>query len=59
MFDAVNKVSSTGDATGGVVEVIATYIPAGLGEPVFEAQTKLEQHPLTPVLIVQKQWFMV
>ncbi|MGA1823794.1 MAG: chorismate synthase [bacterium] len=35
MVDAVNKVSAKGDSTGGVVEVIATGIPVGLGEPVF------------------------
>jgi len=35
MLEAGNKVSATGDSTGGVVEVVATGIPAGLGEPVF------------------------
>ncbi|MCK5708207.1 MAG: chorismate synthase [Candidatus Aureabacteria bacterium] len=35
MVDAVNKISATGDSAGGVVEVIATGVPAGLGEPVF------------------------
>lgn len=32
---ACNKVSAGGDSTGGVVEVIATGVPAGLGEPIF------------------------
>ncbi|MBN1759721.1 MAG: chorismate synthase [Chitinispirillaceae bacterium] len=36
MVDAVNRISSTGDSAGGIVEVIARGIPAGLGEPVFE-----------------------
>lgn len=36
MVDAVNRISSTGDSAGGVVEVVATGIPAGLGEPVFD-----------------------
>ena len=36
MLAAGNKVSETGDSSGGVVEVVATGIPAGLGEPVFE-----------------------
>jgi chorismate synthase len=36
MNDAVNKISATGDSAAGVVEVRATGIPAGLGEPVFE-----------------------
>ncbi|MCG3178057.1 MAG: Chorismate synthase [Phycisphaerae bacterium] len=35
MVDAVNAVSATGDSSGGLVEVIATGVPAGLGEPVF------------------------
>lgn len=35
MVDAVNRISSKGDSAGGVVEVIAKGVPAGLGEPVF------------------------
>ena len=35
IIKAVNKISSTGDSSGGIVEVVATGIPAGLGEPVF------------------------
>ena len=35
MVEACNKISATGDSAGGVVEVVATGIPAGLGEPVF------------------------
>jgi chorismate synthase len=36
MVDACRKISSTGDSCGGVVEVIVTGTPAGLGEPVFD-----------------------
>jgi len=36
MMDAVNRISATGDSAGGVVEVIATGMPVGLGEPVFD-----------------------
>lgn len=36
MVDAVNRISSKGDSAGGVVEVIATGVPTGLGEPVFD-----------------------
>ncbi len=36
MVEATNKVSAGGDSTGGVVEVVALGVPAGLGEPVFE-----------------------
>ncbi len=35
MVDACNRVSATGDSAGGVVEVVVTGVPAGLGEPVF------------------------
>jgi chorismate synthase len=35
MVDACNKISATGDSVGGVVEVVVTGIPTGLGEPVF------------------------
>ena len=36
MVDACNKITATGDSSGGVVEVVATGVPAGLGEPVFD-----------------------
>jgi len=35
MADACNKVSATGDSVGGVVQVVVTGVPVGLGEPVF------------------------
>jgi len=35
MLEACNKITQTGDSSGGVVEVVATGLPAGLGEPVF------------------------
>ncbi len=35
MVDAANKISATGDSCGGVVQVVVTGVPAGLGEPVF------------------------
>jgi len=35
MVAAANKVTKTGDSTGGVVEVVVLGVPAGLGEPVF------------------------
>jgi len=35
MVDVSNKISKTGDSSGGVVEVVVTGVPAGLGEPVF------------------------
>jgi len=35
MVDVSNKISKTGDSSGGVVEVVVTGVPGGLGEPVF------------------------
>jgi len=35
MYDRIIKVKDAGDSTGGLVEVVATGVPAGLGEPVF------------------------
>ncbi|MBE0537875.1 MAG: chorismate synthase [Phycisphaerae bacterium] len=35
MTDACNRISATGDSAGGIVEVMVTGAPAGLGEPVF------------------------
>jgi chorismate synthase len=36
MVLAINRVTATGDSSGGVVEVVATGVPAGIGEPVFD-----------------------
>jgi chorismate synthase len=36
MLQACNKITHTGDSSGGVVEVCVTGVPTGLGEPVFE-----------------------
>jgi chorismate synthase len=36
MVAAINKITATGDSSGGVVEVIALGLPVGLGEPVFD-----------------------
>jgi chorismate synthase len=35
MVEACSKITKTGDSAGGVVEVVATGVPIGLGEPVF------------------------
>ena len=35
MVEACNRVSATGDSAGGLVEVVVTGVPVGLGEPVF------------------------
>jgi chorismate synthase len=36
MVAAINRITATGDSSGGVVEVVATGVPAGMGEPVFD-----------------------
>jgi chorismate synthase len=35
MVKACSRISATGDSSGGLVEVVVTGAPAGLGEPVF------------------------
>jgi chorismate synthase len=35
MVEACNRIAGTGDSAGGVIEVIVTGVPTGLGEPVF------------------------
>ena len=35
MNEAANRITKTGDSSGGVVEVAATGLPVGLGEPIF------------------------
>lgn len=35
MVEACNKISATGDSAGGIVEIVVTGAPAGMGEPVF------------------------
>jgi chorismate synthase len=35
MVEACNKIAATGDSAGGVIEVVVTGVPVGLGEPVF------------------------
>lgn len=36
MMDAANRITATGDSSGGIVEVVALGVPPGLGEPVFD-----------------------
>ncbi len=36
MVDAIMQVRKEGDSLGGVIEVVAQGVPAGLGEPVFD-----------------------
>ncbi len=36
MLQACNKITRSGDSSGGIVEVVVTGVPVGLGEPVFD-----------------------
>ena len=36
MVEACNRITKTGDSSGGIVEVVVTGAPVGLGEPVFD-----------------------
>lgn len=36
MIELVDQVRKAGDSIGGVAEIVATNVPAGLGEPVFD-----------------------
>ncbi|MCX7013457.1 MAG: chorismate synthase, partial [Candidatus Sumerlaeota bacterium] len=35
MYESILRIAGEGDSSGGVVEVVATGLPAGMGEPVF------------------------
>lgn len=35
MYNRIMEITKGGDSSGGIVEVVATGLPAGLGEPVF------------------------
>jgi chorismate synthase len=35
MYDEILRIMKEGDSSGGVVEVVVTGVPAGMGEPVF------------------------
>lgn len=36
MMEAIKRASEEGDSLGGVVEILASGVPAGVGEPVFD-----------------------
>ncbi len=36
MVEACSRISATGDSAGGLIQVVALGLPAGMGEPVFD-----------------------
>ena len=36
MFTKIVEIKKAGDSSGGIVEIVATGLPAGMGEPVFD-----------------------
>lgn len=49
MIEDILKIKEEGDTCGGVVEVIARGVPAGLGEPVFDKLSSLVAHGLMSI----------
>ena len=49
MIDDLLKVKASGDSCGGVIEVIATGVPAGLGEPVFDKLSATIAHAIMSI----------
>jgi len=49
MIEDILKVKEEGDTCGGVVEVIARGVPAGLGEPVFDKLSATIAHGLMSI----------
>lgn len=49
MIEDLLKVKASGDSCGGVIEVIAAGVPAGLGEPVFDKLSATIAHALLSI----------
>lgn len=49
MIEDLLKVKAQGDTCGGVVEIIARGVPAGLGEPVFDKLSAMLAHGLMSI----------
>lgn len=49
MIDDILKIKDEGDTVGGIVEIIARGVPAGLGEPVFDKLNAVISHGLMSI----------
>lgn len=49
MIEDLLKVKESGDSCGGVIEIVAKGVPAGLGEPVFDKLEALLAHGLMSI----------
>jgi len=49
MIDRVLEIKEEGDTAGGIVEIIANNVPAGLGEPVFDKINATLAHGLMSI----------
>jgi chorismate synthase len=49
MIADILKVKEEGDTCGGVVEIIATGVPSGLGEPVFDKLSAMIAHGIMSI----------
>ena len=53
MVEAITGAAASGDSVGGVVECIATGVPIGLGEPVFDSVESVVSHALYSIPAVK------
>ena len=49
MIEDILKVKAAGETCGGIVEIIAKGVPAGLGEPVFDKLEATIAHALMSI----------
>ncbi|MFP3903006.1 MAG: chorismate synthase [Armatimonadota bacterium] len=49
MIEVIREAEEEGDTVGGVIEVLATGVPAGLGEPVFDTLSATISHGLMSI----------
>ena len=53
MVQTITRAASAGDSVGGIVECVATGLPVGLGEPVFDSVEAVASHALYSIPAVK------